>query len=398
MTGRAAFWSSWADCMPMIHARHSAVSTLVIQQLSDGNGGFHLGGLAACEQQLRREGFEAPGRRDHGLRPGARQEEERTVGVAPGWQHEATDAVLIHLLETSVRPRLTLAEQALLRSQGGPMSGVPFTSFPTSSISRFESSVFRVLLQRRLWLLLPPSTRKCRCGRLLDVRGHHRAACAVVGVLGRRGFPVESAAARVCREAGARVSTNVMVRDLDILPLDRQDGRKLEVVADGLPLFHGAQLAIDTTIVSPLRADGTPRPESHANDGAALRAARRVKTRTYPELTGEVGGLDWWCWRPKSEGAGQRKLKCSCASCPKRKQEQNQFPSRLKLELRGCTDGALFWHVAAQGRSGCLCWKSEEDSEATVPLPPRRRSLGNFVRLGLLREAAGVVLMRDSLY
>ena len=43
--------------MPMIHARHSAVSTLVIQQLSDGNGGFHVGGLAACEQQLRREGF-----------------------------------------------------------------------------------------------------------------------------------------------------------------------------------------------------------------------------------------------------------------------------------------------------------------------------------------------------
>ena len=160
------------------------------------------------------------------------------------------------------------------------MSGVPFTSFPTSSISRFESSVFRVLLQRRLWLPLPPSTRKCRCGRLPDVRGHHRAACAVVGVLERRGFPVESAAARVCRETGARVSTNVVVRDLDILPLDRQDGRKLEVVADGLPLFHGAQLAIDTTIVSPLRADGTLRPGSHANDGAALRVARRVKTRS----------------------------------------------------------------------------------------------------------------------
>ena len=119
VTARAAFWSSWADCMPMIHARHSAVSTLVIQQLPDGNGGFHVGGLAACEQQLRREGFEAPGCRDLalGLRPGARQEVERTVGVAPGWQHEATDAVLIHFLETSVRPRLTLAEQALLPSQ-----------------------------------------------------------------------------------------------------------------------------------------------------------------------------------------------------------------------------------------------------------------------------------------
>ena len=89
------------------------------------------GGLAACEQQFRREGFGAPGWRGlaNSLRPGARQEEERTVGVAPGWQHEATDAVLIHFLETSVRPRLTLAEQAL-RSQGGAISGVPYTSFP----------------------------------------------------------------------------------------------------------------------------------------------------------------------------------------------------------------------------------------------------------------------------
>ena len=58
---------------------------------------------------------------------------------------------------------------------------------------------------------------------------------------------------------------------------------------------------------------------------------------------------------------------------------------------------ALFGHVAAQGRSGCLCWNSEVDSEATVPLPPRRRSWGNSVTPGLC-EAAGVVRMRDSLY
>ena len=68
----------------MIHARHSAVSTLVIQQLSDGDAGFHVGALAACQQHLRREGFEVPWWRDlaEGLRPGARQDEERTVGVA----------------------------------------------------------------------------------------------------------------------------------------------------------------------------------------------------------------------------------------------------------------------------------------------------------------------------
>ena len=274
---------------------------------------------------------------------------------------------------------MTPTEQALLRSQGGPMSGVPFTSFP-------YKPDFAVRLIRVSGALAPsalashPSfhTQVPVRAVFLDVRGHHRAACAVVGVLGRRGYPLESAAARVCREAGARVSTNVLVRDLDILPLDRQDGRKLEVVADGLPLFHGAQLAIDTTIVSPLRADGTSRPGSHARDGVALHAARRAKTRTYPELTGDVGpGTTRGACDRSRRDVGQRRLKCSCVSWPKRKPEQNQFPSRLKLELPGCTGGALFWHVAAQGHSGCLCWNSEVDLDATVPLPPLRRSWGN---------------------
>ena len=100
--------------------------------------------------------------------------------------------------------------------------------------------------------------------------------------LGRRGFASESAAARVCREAGARVTTNVMVRDLDLLPMDRVDARRLEVVADGLPLFHGAQVALDTTLVSPLRRDGT-------RHGTSLLRARRRKERAYPELSGEHG-------------------------------------------------------------------------------------------------------------
>ena len=52
---------------------------------------------------------------------------------------------------------------------------------------------------------------------------------------------VESVAARICREVGARLTTNVTLQDLDVfLPL-RTDGRRLEVVADGLPLFDVAQ-------------------------------------------------------------------------------------------------------------------------------------------------------------
>ena len=84
------------------------------------------------------------------------------------------------------------------------------------------------------------------------------------------------------------VMTNMLVRELDLAPgVNTTDGRRLEVVADGLSLFQGAQLAIDTTFVSALRADGTPRPRAAATPGAALDDARTRKETTYPELVGE---------------------------------------------------------------------------------------------------------------
>ena len=118
-------------------------------------------------------------------------------------------------------------------------------------------------LCRRLHLPLPLSHRTCRCGRQLDVFGHHRAACSEAGVLGKRGFPLECAAAQVCREASARVATNVFVRDMDLATFNALDGRRLEIVADGLTLWRGAQLAVDNTMVSPLRRDGSPKPRAH---------------------------------------------------------------------------------------------------------------------------------------
>ena len=88
---------------------------------------------------------------------------------------------------------------------------------------------------------------------------------------------VESAAARICREAGGRVSTNVFVRDLD-LGTPVTDTRRLEVVVDGLPLFGGVQLAVDTTLVSTLNCDGSAHWGAADRDGAVL-AARRHGTQ-----------------------------------------------------------------------------------------------------------------------
>ena len=77
-----------------------------------------------------------------------------------------------------------------------------------------------------------------------------------------------------------------MVRDQDLVGLHVEDARRLEVVADGLPLYGGAQLAVDTTLVSALRTDGSARRRAAQQDGVASEAARLRKVRTYPELGG----------------------------------------------------------------------------------------------------------------
>ena len=65
------------------------------------------------------------------------------------------------------------------------------------------------------------------------------------------GGALERAAARVCREAGARVTTHTLLSDLNVPSVDRFDNRRIEVITNGLPLHHGAQFAVDTTLVFP---------------------------------------------------------------------------------------------------------------------------------------------------
>ena len=183
-----------------------------------------------------------------GARPPEREPEDFELGgTRSGWQHEASSRT-----DFQFRGRVmaTLAEhqQALMRSQSGPLAGTLFSAAPSIWFTRIEPHLFRVLFLRRLRLLLPLSSRQCRCGRSLDVFGHHRAACSRAGVLGRGVCSRECG----CREGGARVATNLIVRDMDLMAPNVHDGRRLEVVADGLPLFGSVQLAVDTTLVSPL--------------------------------------------------------------------------------------------------------------------------------------------------
>ena len=280
-----------------------------------------------------------------------------------------------HFRDRHLMPRLAEHEMALLRSQSGPYAGMALSVAPASFLTRIDSALFRVFLLRRLRLPLPLSFRLCRCGRPLDSFGHHRAACSRAGVLGRRGFAVESAAARVCREAGGRVTLNMMVRDMDLAVPHAHDTRRLEVVADGLPLFGGTQLAIDTTLVSTLHCDGSARRgaahSGQAQEGAHLSRADRTT------CSGQIGGFSWRGWGSLVRwdtivlvpvGQGQSTV---WTVHPQRQGRASlEVEVGFNLGVQSCSGFRFFsTELASRWRCG---WECAQDARGGEWVPPRR--------------------------
>ena len=130
---------------------------------------------------------------------------------------------------------------------------------------------------------LPIAPKRCGCGNDLDQYGDHRGACATTGALAATAPALETAVARSCREAGGRVARNVAVANMNIAsPIT--DGRRIEIVANGLQAYHGQQLAIDTTCVSPISRAGFPHSGTTSEPRRAVAAAVARKRRRYPEL------------------------------------------------------------------------------------------------------------------
>ena len=91
--------------------------------------------------------------------------------------------------------------------------------------------------------------------------------------------PAEVCMARICREAGACVKENQLLRDLHIVA-QADDQRRIEVIANGLPFWEGKQVAIATTVVSALTGRGVARGR---RQGQAIHEAEQDKRRRYPE-------------------------------------------------------------------------------------------------------------------
>ena len=250
---------------------------------------------------------------------------------AHGWQYHAASRIEKNHREVVVLPNMTPSARALLRSQSGPGSAAHLVQIPCRPEFKVDAPQPRAMILRRLRLPLGLADARCNgrtCNMHLDELGDHRAACPRSGRLKRRSVPLERALARVCREAGARVRVNVLVRDLNVPGVLATDGRRIEVIADGLPIYGGGQIALDATIVSPLTRTGLPRCGSDDQDGGALAAAQRKKEEhTYRDIVQsrrcrfitcgmEVGGR----WSPDFLTFLTRLAKAKARAAPRRLQ------------------------------------------------------------------------------
>jgi hypothetical protein len=226
-----------------------------------------------------------------------------------GWQYYACDAIETYNREQAVLPTLRPPHRALVRSASGPGAGHWLLALPTSPDTKMDPELFQAALRRRLRLPLQLGPNACpgpSCRRHLDPLGDHLASCPRAGGVQRRAKPLERAWQRVFREAGARVVPQAYLRDLD-LGVSALDGRRVDLVARGLPLYHGVALCGDATMVSPLHADGSAWSRAADVDGVALQRTRDKHEDRYPELVGgerarllvlgcEIGGR----WDPEA--------------------------------------------------------------------------------------------------
>ena len=149
----------------------------------------------------------------------------------------------------------------------GPGFGMVFTAVPSCETSRIAPHLFRVLLLRRLRLPLPPVARTCRCGGPTDFLCHPRSV-QQIGALGQT------------RLEGVLARRPTFSHDFDCLARRVHDARRFEIIAEGLPVLGGAQLAVGTTLVGALRCDGSSRPLAARGDRVALFKARERKENT----------------------------------------------------------------------------------------------------------------------
>ena len=157
---------------------------MIVTEMGQADAGFHVSGASEVREQLVRVWVQCSSMVGLAswIAPTRPASGRTTCGHPRSWVATRGDrscacaSVQHDYLATSLSARTSF----------DPVARRPDVS-PVSRESRIDSSSFRVLLLRRLWLPLLPSSRNCRCGLPLDSRGHHRGSLRAgwgVGVVG----------------------------------------------------------------------------------------------------------------------------------------------------------------------------------------------------------------------
>ena len=266
-----------------------------------------------------------------------------------GWQRHASATVHEQYTEQVVWPHLSLAESIGEVAKWAPFVSPVHSPASPQDLKNGSRTVQSVALETPPHASLPAGVAVSSTSLATTAQ-----RAAGLGELGKRGFAAESAVAQICRGGGARVSTNVMLRDLDISPPHSSDGRRLEVVAEGLCLFGGCQLALDATVVSTLHGDGTHRRKADVEE-KKQEEAKRPDTRS---CVGVMVEHDLWSLLERSEAGGLKRQRTSCGVWPARSPSRLQGCCRAASELDGTGGGVVSLHVQ---RRRLVLWLGTED-------------------------------------
>ena len=225
----------------------------------------------------------------------------------PSWEQLAMGAVEVpfHIFDNQPRKGRQAARAVETHFWGGEEEGVSHADAVQQGRQLFEisretpcscsfhdfsprtgraSSTASFLVFRKLRLLLSLTTRWCVCGRFLANLGHHRAACSVEGILGRRGFPF-----------GFGDSNRPLLR-MNVSVRDRCVGQQ------AVGCRRGRGLSLQWRFVGhghnsgqPIQRDGTPRPRTQDVNVVALQHSQRNREATYTSWWGEVAARGLSC-------------------------------------------------------------------------------------------------------
>ena len=178
----AVDWASWADCLPTVQKRHPQVAGIMLQRLNGGGEMASLNVARECIASLADASCVFPSLFElvDGVRPPVPEDTGDPFQPRQNWQHFASN--LFGFREDHSRQD----RSCVARLRDSPSSRPSLSVCCSSVVSTCPSPC-------------PPATEVWPSTRL----GHHGSACAVARDMGRRGFAVESAIARISRE-GAR--------------------------------------------------------------------------------------------------------------------------------------------------------------------------------------------------